>query len=74
MNDNDWDPNDRLLTIEEAAASIERPASTLRRWISEGRLTHHATQGRRKLFLESDVLAADAHAHRRRRNHVGTRN
>lgn len=60
-----WKPHQRLLTINEAAESIERPPSTVRRWISEGRLTHTATHGWRKLYLESDVLAVDAATNKR---------
>lgn len=57
-----WDPNRRLLTIAEAADSVERPESTLRRWISEGRLAPAASMGKTSLFLESDVLKAEADA------------
>lgn len=55
-----WDPHARWVTIEEAARSIHRPASTIRRWISERRLTPVARQGRRTLLLEADVLQAEA--------------
>lgn len=55
-----WEPHKRLLTIDEAARSVDRPSSTIRRWISEGRLRPTATTGWRKLYLESDVLAVDA--------------
>ena len=61
-----WDPHERLLTLDEAADSIQRPASTIRRWITEGRLTPHATMGRRQLLLEADVLRVDAETRRRR--------
>lgn len=61
-----WDPYARLLTITEAAQTIDRPPSTIRRWITEGRLKPHAHHGKRNLYLEADVLAADAQA---RRNH-----
>ena len=56
-----WDPEARLLTIEEAARSVGRPQSTVRRWISEGRLTPFAWLDRRRpLILESDALACEA--------------
>ena len=55
-----WAPHRRLLTIDEAAHSIERPASTIRRWISEGRLRTVGKIGRRALILESDLLQTDA--------------
>jgi excisionase family DNA binding protein len=48
------------LTTKEAAASIGRPASTIRRWAAEGRLTAHARLGHRPLYLEVDVLRVDA--------------
>ncbi|KNX38088.1 helix-turn-helix domain-containing protein [Luteipulveratus halotolerans] len=68
-----WDPYGRLLTIEEAARAVDRPTSTIRRWITEGRLTPTAALGHRKLYRESDVLAADADAHRGRRRPRGVR-
>lgn len=65
-----WDPHMRLLTINETAASTGRPASTIRRWVSEGRLTSHAwlntPHGRRDLYLEADALAVDAATRRTR--------
>lgn len=61
-----WRPHRRLLTIAEAAASIDRPTGTVYRWVHEGRLVPHAMQGRRKLYLESDVLRVDAETHRNR--------
>lgn len=60
-----WLPHKRLLTTAEAAASVDRPASTIRRWAAEGRLRPYALQGRRPLYLESDVLKADASTLRR---------
>ena len=67
-----WDPDARLLTIEEAGRSVGRPQSTVRRWLSEGRLTPTAWLGpRRPLILESDVLACDADTVRRSRGVVG---
>jgi hypothetical protein len=60
----DWDPNKRLLTAAEAAASIDRPVSTIRRWAAEGRITSHAwlntTTGRQNLYLEADILKVEA--------------
>jgi hypothetical protein len=55
-----WEPDRRLLTIEEAARSVARPQSTIRRWLAERRVVPVAWQGRRPLLLESDVLAVDA--------------
>lgn len=55
-----WNPKQRLLTIEEAAKSVGRPPSTIRRWLAEGRLTPYARQGRSPLILESDALLAEA--------------
>lgn len=66
-----WDPSRRLLTTEEAAQSAGRPASTIRRWVSEGRLTAHAHMGRQALFLESDVLRVDGDTRRGRPTRVG---
>ena len=56
----EWDPYARLLTINEAAASIDRPASTIRRWISKGLLEPAATNGRTRYYYESDVLQVEA--------------
>lgn len=55
-----WEPERRLLTIPEAARSVGRPQSTIRRWLSEGRLRIFGKQGRNPLILESDLLEADA--------------
>lgn len=55
----DWDPHARLLTIEEAAKSLTRPESTIRRWLSEG-LKVTARLGAKALILESDLLAWEA--------------
>lgn len=55
-----WHPDRRLLTVEEAAESVHRPVSTIRRWISEGRLNVAGRQGRRALIRESDLLETDA--------------
>lgn len=67
-----WDPTRRLLTIEEAARSVGRPASTIRRWLAEGRLTPTAKLGpRRPLILESDVLDCDADTAHKIRGTVG---
>jgi excisionase family DNA binding protein len=59
-----WHPSKRLLNMPEAARSIGRPQSTIRRWISEGRLPVFARQGRRVFVLESDLLKAEAEARR----------
>lgn len=55
-----WEPDRRLLNLKEAAASVDRPESTIRRWISEHRLTIVAWHGRRALILEADLLRVDA--------------
>lgn len=60
-----WEPDLRLLTIPEAAKSVDRPESTIRRWIAERRLRVTAKQGRRALILEADLLEADAETVRR---------
>lgn len=60
-----WVPHRRLITTSEAAQSIDRPESTIRRWVAEGRLTVTARLGHRPLFLESDVLRVDAHTRAR---------
>jgi len=67
----DWDPHARLLTITEAAASIDRPASTIRRWISEGRLKPTAWLGWQALYLEADILTVEATT-RRKQNRTRT--
>jgi hypothetical protein len=59
----DWDPHARLLTIEEAAKSVQRPASTIRRWLTEG-LRVHARLGSRPLILEADLLRHEAKVRR----------
>jgi len=63
----DWDPHARLLTITEAAASIDRPASTIRRWISEGRLKPTAWLGWQALYLEADILDVEATTRRKQK-------
>jgi excisionase family DNA binding protein len=55
----EWNPHQRLLTIEEAARSVGRPASTIRRWLTEG-LTVFARLGHRPLILEADLLAFES--------------
>lgn len=66
---NEWDPHLRLLTISEAADSIDRPESTIRRWISEGRLEPAAQNGRIRYYFESDIFAAEAACRRSRAAH-----
>lgn len=63
----DWDPNKRLLTITEAAESIDRPASTIRRWAAEGRIEAAAYRASRHqhLYLEADILRAEAATRRK---------
>lgn len=63
-----WEPHKRLLTIGESAKSIGRPEQTIRRWVSEGKLAPTAFHGRKSLYLESDVLEAEAAARQARRN------
>lgn len=60
-----WQPDRRLLTVDEAADTVDRPASTIRRWVFEGRLKATARQGHRWLYLEADVLAVDAATRKR---------
>lgn len=60
----DWDPYLRLLTIDEAAESVRRPSSTIRRWLTEGRIAPVARMGRQPLLRESEVLATDARLRR----------
>lgn len=62
MSATSWDPHRRLLTIDEAAKSVGRSASTIRNWVQDQRLRPHARMGRRNLYLEVDVLAAEADA------------
>jgi len=56
----EWDPYARLLTAVDASLSVDRPYSTIRRWIWEGKLKPFATQGAKKFYLEADVIALDA--------------
>lgn len=63
----DWDPYLRLVTIAEAAASIDRPASTIRRWMSEGKLAPIARMGVQPLLRESDVTRVEAETRGRTR-------
>lgn len=56
----DWDPYMRLLTIDEAAKSIDRPKSTIRRWLSQGEVRAYAHAGRNPLILESELLETEA--------------
>ena len=56
----DWDPHMRLLTIAECAASISRPKSTIRRWLSEGDVRAYAHAGRNPLILESELFETEA--------------
>lgn len=65
-----WDPTQRWVTIEEAARSVARPPSTIRRWISEHRITPVAKLGRRTLLLEADVLQVDGDTTRQQRGTV----
>lgn len=60
----DWDPHMRLLTISEAAKSISRPKSTIRRWLSDGELRTYANAGRNPLILESELLETEARLRR----------
>ena len=60
----DWDPHARLLTIAEAADSIDRPKSTIRRWLSEGEVRPFAYYGPNPLILESELLDTEARLRR----------
>lgn len=66
-----WEPDRRLLTVEEAARSIDRPESTIRRWLAEGRLKAAGKIGRKKLVLESHLLQVDADTARQSAGTVG---
>lgn len=59
-----WDPRHRLLTMAEAAVSAQRPESTVRRWVAEGRLVAAATAAGQPLFREIAVLDVESHARR----------
>lgn len=60
----DWDPHMRLLTIAECAKSIERPESTIRRWLSEGHLRAYAHAGGKPLIMEAELLETEARLRR----------
>lgn len=45
---------------QAAAAAVDRAASTIRRWASEGRLTQRGQRGRRKLYDLAEVYRLDA--------------
>lgn len=60
----DWDPHMRLLTIAECATSLDRPQSTIRRWLSEGEIRAFAHAGRNPLILESELLETEARLRR----------
>lgn len=62
-----WEPERRLLTVAEAAASVGRPASTIRRWLAEGRLQPHARRGGSPLILEAHLLEVEAATRRKPR-------
>jgi hypothetical protein len=55
----EWNPHERLLTIAQAAKSIERPESTIRRWLTQG-LRVYSRLGHRPLILEADLLTYEA--------------
>lgn len=54
------DPRVRLLTGAEAARRVGVAVATIRSWHHLGRLTPVARRGRTLMYLESDVLTADA--------------
>ncbi|GAB3080932.1 hypothetical protein GCM10027053_51770 [Intrasporangium mesophilum] len=60
-----WQPERRLVTIAEAAKSVDRPESTVRRWLAEGRLKSNFTYDGAPLVLESHALRVDAEDRRR---------
>lgn len=62
-----WNPERRLITINEAALTIDRPASTIRRWASEGRIPCIVIVNRKHYYRELDILRVDAATHRTRR-------
>jgi excisionase family DNA binding protein len=47
----------KLLTVEEAAAMINRPVATLRYWVLQDTAPKSFKVGRRRMFRESDVEA-----------------
>jgi excisionase family DNA binding protein len=47
----------KILTLEEAAAAINRPAATLRYWLVQGTGPRSFKLGRRRMFREEDVTA-----------------
>jgi transposase len=60
-----WDPTGRLLTQQEAAASVGVDVRTVRGWVQRGYLVPHTVAGsRRPLYLESQVLDAERCARR----------
>jgi predicted site-specific integrase-resolvase len=58
------DPRIRLLTATEAARRVGVATATIRDWDRRGRIIPRAKHGRLLLYLESDVLRADAEARR----------
>lgn len=53
----------KLLTLEEAAAMLGRPASTLRYWVNQRTAPPSFKLGRRRMFRVEDVEAwIDEHA------------
>lgn len=60
-----WDPSARLLTQGEAAASVGVHVRTVRGWVSRGYLPQRlGPDGKRPLYLESEVLDAERAARR----------
>lgn len=47
----------KLLTVSEAAQSMNRPEQTLRYWIQQGTAPRSFKLGRRRMFREEDVDA-----------------
>jgi hypothetical protein len=60
----DWNPSRRLVTAKEAAAAVDRPPATIRRWVAERRLRAVARRGAggdaQALYVEAHVLRVDA--------------
>lgn len=54
-----------IVDIDAAATGINRPASTVRRWVAEGRIPRQGKEHRRVLVDYTDVCRV-AHEHNQR--------
>jgi excisionase family DNA binding protein len=48
----------RYYTVEEAATRLGISQSTLRKWVSKGRIAHHKLGGRLVRFNDEDLTSA----------------